>query len=100
MRSRKGARLAAYPRPAGDVCSSAVLVVISSLVSRVLLACEPIARILEVAYVEVFCFSIPLIIYTNLLSLYECIVKLGTTKEKRLIINIIALRQIYEVRDL
>ena len=31
------------------------------------------------------------IIYTNLYSLYECLVKLSTIKEKRLIINIIAL---------
>jgi len=34
---------------------------------------------------------IPTIICTNLYSLYKCLVKLGTTKEKRLIINIIAL---------
>ncbi len=34
---------------------------------------------------------IPIIIYTNLYSLYKCLVKLGTIKEKRLIINIIAL---------
>ena len=33
----------------------------------------------------------PIIVYTDLYSLYECLVKLGTTKEKRLIINIIAL---------
>jgi hypothetical protein len=34
---------------------------------------------------------IPIIIYTNSYSLYKCLVKLSTTKEKRLIINIIAL---------
>ena len=34
---------------------------------------------------------IPTIIYTNLYSLYKCLVKLSTIKEKRLIINIIAL---------
>ena len=34
---------------------------------------------------------IPTIVCTNSYSLYECLVKLGTTKEKRLIINIIAL---------
>jgi len=34
---------------------------------------------------------IPIIIYTNLYSLYKYLVKLSTTKEKRLIINIIAL---------
>ncbi|KAK1992174.1 hypothetical protein LX36DRAFT_685044 [Colletotrichum falcatum] len=35
---------------------------------------------------------IPTVIYTNLYSLYECLIKLSTTKEKRLIIDIIALR--------
>ena len=35
--------------------------------------------------------AIPTIIYTNLYSLYKCLVKLSTTKEKRLIINIMAL---------
>ena len=34
---------------------------------------------------------IPTIVYTNLYSLYECLVKLSTIKEKRLIINIIVL---------
>jgi hypothetical protein len=34
---------------------------------------------------------IPIIIYTNLYSLYKYLVKLSTIKEKRLIINIIAL---------
>jgi hypothetical protein len=34
---------------------------------------------------------IPTIIYTNLYSLYKCLVKLSTTKEKRLIIDIMAL---------
>ncbi|XP_044716542.1 polyprotein [Hirsutella rhossiliensis] len=33
-------------------------------------------------------------------SLYECLVKLGTTTEKRLMIDIMALRQAYESRDI
>ncbi|KAF2192524.1 hypothetical protein K469DRAFT_553496, partial [Zopfia rhizophila CBS 207.26] len=40
------------------------------------------------------------IICTDLYSLYECLVKLGTTKEKRLIINIIALRELYKPDNL
>jgi len=43
---------------------------------------------------------IPTIIYTDLYSLYKYLVKLSTTKEKRLIINIIALRQFYKRREL
>jgi len=34
---------------------------------------------------------IPIIVYTNLYSLYKYLVKLGTIKERRLIINIIVL---------
>ena len=39
---------------------------------------------------------IPIIVYTDLYSLYKCLVKLSTMKEKRLIINIIALQQSYK----
>jgi len=37
---------------------------------------------------------------TNLYSLYECLVKLGTTKEKHLIIDIMALQQSYKQQEL
>lgn len=43
---------------------------------------------------------IPLVVCTDSYSLYECLVKLGTTKEKRLIIDIMALRQSYERREI
>ena len=43
---------------------------------------------------------IPLVVYTDSYSLYECIVKLGTTREKRLMIDIMALREMYERREL
>ena len=35
---------------------------------------------------------IPIVVYTDLYLLYDLLVKLGTTKEKRLMIDIIALR--------
>jgi hypothetical protein len=41
-----------------------------------------------------------IVVYTDSYSLYECLVKLGITKEKRLIIDIIAIRQSYERREL
>ena len=37
-----------------------------------------------------------LVIYMDSKLLYKCLVKLGTTREKRLIINVICLRQAYE----
>jgi hypothetical protein len=42
----------------------------------------------------------PIIVCIDLYLLYECLVKLRTTKEKRLIIDIIALRQLYKRREL
>ncbi len=41
-----------------------------------------------------------IIVYTDSYSLYECLVKLGTTKEKRLMIDIMALCQSYERREI
>jgi hypothetical protein len=43
--------------------------------------------------------SVSIIVYTNSFSLYECLVKLGTIKEKRLMIDIMALKQAYEQKD-
>ena len=44
--------------------------------------------------------SIPMIVCTDSFSLYECLVKLGTTNEKRLMIDIMALRESYERREI
>jgi hypothetical protein len=43
---------------------------------------------------------IPLVIATDSKSLYHCLVKLGTTHEKRLMIDVMALRQSYERREI
>ena len=44
--------------------------------------------------------KVSIVVCTNSYSLYECLVKLGTTKEKRLMIDIMALRQSYERREI
>lgn len=44
--------------------------------------------------------DIPNIVCTDSFSLYECLVKLGTTKEKRLMVDIMSARQSYERREL
>lgn len=42
----------------------------------------------------------PLILCTDSYSLYQCLVQLGTTTEKRLMIDVMALRQSYEDREI
>jgi hypothetical protein len=44
--------------------------------------------------------GIPLTLATDSKSLYDCLVKLGTTQEKRLMIDILCLRQAYERREI
>jgi len=40
--------------------------------------------------------NLPQVLYTDSKSLYNCLVKLGTTQEKRLMIDILCLRQLYK----
>ena len=44
--------------------------------------------------------ELPLVVCTDSKSLYECLVKLGTTQEKRLMIDVMCLRQAYERREI
>jgi hypothetical protein len=41
-----------------------------------------------------------IVVCTDLYLLYKCLVKLDSTQEKRLIIDIIALRQLYKQREI
>jgi hypothetical protein len=43
--------------------------------------------------------NLPLILCTDSKSLYDCLVRLGTTQEKRLMIDVMCLRQAYERRQ-
>ena len=44
--------------------------------------------------------DLPLVVCTDSKLLYECLVKLGTTQEKRLMIDVMCLRQAYERREI
>ena len=44
--------------------------------------------------------SLPLILYTNFKLIYKYLIKLGTTQEKRFIINIMCLYQLYKRREI
>ena len=44
--------------------------------------------------------KLPLIVCTDSKSLYDCLVKLGTTQEKRLMVDLMCLRQSYERREI
>ena len=44
--------------------------------------------------------KIPLVLYINFYLLYQCLVQLRTISEKRLMIDIIVLRQSYEEREI
>ncbi|KAI0993952.1 hypothetical protein K3495_g14232 [Podosphaera aphanis] len=45
-------------------------------------------------------YKVPIILCIDSFSFFECLVKLGTTREKRLMIDITALRQAYERREI
>jgi hypothetical protein len=59
-----------------------------------------IAAAVKATIDRVLQIDLPLILCTDSRSLYQCLVKLGTTQEKRLMIDIMCLRQAYERREI
>jgi hypothetical protein len=78
----------------------------SSLVSKIYKAVDSldlayiIAATLKIIIDQRNLPKIPIILYIDSKFLYEYIIKLGITKEKYLMINIIAIRQAYEKKEL
>ena len=59
-----------------------------------------IVRAIKATTNKILVINLLLVLCTNSKSLYDCLVKLGTTQEKRLIVNILCLRQSYEYREI
>jgi len=59
-----------------------------------------IGAVIKLTVNKILNINLPLIICTDLKSLYNCLVRLSTTQEKRLIINVIYLRQAYKRREI
>jgi hypothetical protein len=49
---------------------------------------------------KILAINLPLVLCTDSKSLYDCLVKLGTTQEKRLMVDVLCLRQSYERREI
>ena len=59
-----------------------------------------IRALIKATIKKILGISLPIVIYTDLKLLYDCLIRLGTTQEKRLIVDIIYLRQAYERREI
>ncbi len=59
-----------------------------------------IVTVLKTTTERILKIKLPLVLCTDSRSLYDCLVKLGTTQEKRLMIDVMCLRQSYERREI
>ena len=82
--------------------------IIPSIESRSVLASELYAMVhgfdigasIKATIEKILNINLPLVLCTDSKSLYDCLVKLGTTQEKRLMIDVMCLRQAYERREI
>ncbi|KHJ31072.1 hypothetical protein EV44_g1755 [Erysiphe necator] len=51
-------------------------------------------------YEKIFKKNIPLVVYTDSKSLYDCVIRLGMTLDKRMMIDVMVIRDAYEEREL
>ncbi|KAI0994039.1 hypothetical protein K3495_g14143 [Podosphaera aphanis] len=51
-------------------------------------------------YEQIYNRHIPLVIYTDSKSLYDCVIRLGTTLEKHMMIDVMVIRGAYEEREI
>lgn len=59
-----------------------------------------IRAVIKAILKKILKYIIPVILYTDSKSLYNCLVKLGTIQKKQLIVDVISLRQLYKQREI
>jgi len=59
-----------------------------------------IRAVIKLIVNKILNINLPLMICTDLKSLYDCLIRLGTTQEKRLIIDVMCLWQAYKRREI
>lgn len=59
-----------------------------------------IGAVIKATLAKILGSIVPLILCTDSKSLYDCLVKLGTIQEKRLMVDVMSLRQSYERREI
>jgi hypothetical protein len=80
----------------------------SARVTRSVLALElyrivysfDIGALIKATIKKILRIDLLIVICTDLRSLYDCLVKLGTTQEKRLMIDVMCLRQAYKQQEI
>jgi hypothetical protein len=59
-----------------------------------------IGAVIKLTVDKILNINLPLIMCTDLKSLYDCLIRLSTTQEKRLMIDVMCLRQVYKQREI